>query len=314
MVSDRTASDSRGRTPDWEQSFQVERRSLVLPRRKVVFVPVPKSGTTSVRWALAGLAGLSEESMLASTRPVVSPELAAHDLSRWPGRNRWDRTPQEQRDAIVRDDRWLRFALVRNPWTRLWSAWQSKALLQEPLFADWFDADSWWPRIPQVSEQVVEDFRSFVHSLSDPAGRPVDPHWQPQSTILAQAPWLTFIGRTEAMGEVMGRLATHVHADVSDLRFRRENKTPLPYDPALYDPPTRTIVRTLFAADLAQYDYPEDPGPGDLDGWLDRHQAVMPAIAEIVSRHRRIGRLARGAQQDRVRRRELERQLRAVQP
>lgn len=303
---------ARGRTPDWDQSFQVERRSLVLPQHRVLFVPVPKSGTTSVRWALAGLAGLTDEHVLSSIRPVVSPELAAHDLSRWPRRNRWDRLPEEERHEVVGDPSWLRFAVVRNPWTRLWSAWQSKALLQEPIFVDWFGQDSWWPRIPATSGDVVEDFHAFVHSLADPAQRPVNPHWQPQSTILAQAPWLSHIGRTEQMGEVMERLASHVGVERETLRIRRENKTPLPYDPGLYDEPARDVVRTLFGTDLTLYGYPEDPGPGDLDGWLGQQQAVMPAIAELISRHRRIGMLARQAKEARGRARELEQQLRDV--
>lgn len=307
-------SKGRGPDPEWEQSFQVDRRSLVLPHHRIVFVPVPKSGTTSVRWALAGLAGITDEDFLASVRPVVSPEVAAHDLSRWPRHHRWDRTSPQQREQIVQDDRWLRFALVRNPWTRLWSAWQSKALLQEPIFVDWFGEGPWWPRIPATSTEVVDDFHAFIHSLADSTHRPVDPHWQPQTTILAQAPWLNFVGRTEAMGDTMRLLAAHVHSDVCDLHIRRENRTPLPYDPGLYDRGTREVVRSLFAADLEHFGYPDDPGPGDLTGWLSRHEPVMPAIAELVSRHRRIGALSRQARRERVQLREAERQLHEDQP
>ena len=115
--------------------------------------------------------------------PEVSTALTVHDMSRWPPEHRLRRTSRAERDALLREDGWLRFTLVRDPATRLWSAWQSKLLLREPRFVDAFGEAPWFPRIPSAAGDLVEDFRRFVAAVG--RGEATDVHWAVQRDLIA---------------------------------------------------------------------------------------------------------------------------------
>ena len=102
-----------------EFSRHVLQRTVVLPEHRVLFVPVPKAGCTTVLWRLAALAGLDAETFADSAMPEVSTALTVHDMSRWPAEHRLATYTPEERDRLLGEDGWLRFTLVRDPATRL---------------------------------------------------------------------------------------------------------------------------------------------------------------------------------------------------
>ena len=55
-------------------SQHVESRTVVLPDLRVLFLPMPKAGCTTVLWLLAEIAGLPPETFSRSTLPEVSPD------------------------------------------------------------------------------------------------------------------------------------------------------------------------------------------------------------------------------------------------
>ena len=123
-------------------------RTVVLPEHKVLYLPVPKAGCTTVLWVLAELAGVAPETFERSALPEVSAALTVHDTALWPPELRLSSYEGEERERLLGEDGWLRFSLVRDPATRLWSAWQSKLLLREPRFVDAFGEAAWFPRVP----------------------------------------------------------------------------------------------------------------------------------------------------------------------
>jgi hypothetical protein len=166
----------------------------------------------------------------------------------------------------------------------LWSAWQSKVLLQARTFPERFDDRPWWPGVPERPGDVVDAFRAFVAALADPETRPLDPHWLPQTTILAAGPPLTHLGRTERLQETYEVLAAHVGVSVDDLAVTRRNRTPLGWSAAVYDDSSRAIVRDLYRTDLEGFGYSDDPGPQTgLDSWISAHEAVVAETAETVA-------------------------------
>src|SRR5580765_1069813 len=153
----------------------VETRTVVLPEVRIVFLPIPKGGSTSVLWLLSDLAGAEPEIYLNSTLPEVSPSLTVHDMSLWPEGHRLTDYEGDERRQVLEESGWFRFSVVRDPATRLWSAWQSKILLREPRFVEEFGEEPWFPRLPEEPLEVVEDFRRFMKAL--PGGDVEDVHW-----------------------------------------------------------------------------------------------------------------------------------------
>ena len=119
MSESLTVSDQAAERPF---AHHVEIRTVVLPELRVLYLPVPKAGWTTLLWLLSELAGISEEKFTHSVFPGVSPAMTIHDMSLWEHGYRLADYEGEERERILREDGWFRFSLVRDPAPRLWSA------------------------------------------------------------------------------------------------------------------------------------------------------------------------------------------------
>ena len=275
-------------------------RIVVIEELRIAFLPIPKSGCTSMLWTLAELAGVPRTAFVGSHQPEVTRALAIHNMRRWRPANRWREHSEERRQEILADDTWLRFSIVRDPVARLWSAWQSKLLLHEPRFVERFGAEPWFPRVPRTVEEIVTDFRAFVAALDVPHHEaPHDAHWGSQSGLLAGfRP--TWVGRAEAPAASLVRLREHLESVGVDPRrvsddVPRENANPLPFHPAVHDHRSAAIAAEVYADDLAAWGYaaprPEEPGGADWETWTARARRRLRLVNELIERHLRIGEL-----------------------
>lgn len=290
-------------------------RSVMLPNRKVVFVPMPKAGCTSILWTLGQLGRISTDYLGTSLTPQISQVMTIHDINLWPNRLRWSELSDEERAEIEADDSWLRFTIVRDPARRLFSAWQSKLLMREPQYVKRYGDADWFPRIPRWPAEIIEDFRRFVLSLAEPdEAFPVDVHWAPQTEVLDGAPNLNHVGRTEQMDLTLRRLRNHIGPAVDEVKRRRENRTLLGYSPGLYDEEMAAVVNKLYAADFEAYGYQPIDGDqvGRLATWRGDVKPVLPALAELVERHERLGVLVARTRKLRQEKRDLRDELREL--
>ena len=284
----------------------VELRTVVLSELKILFLPIPKGGCTSTLWLLSELAGIPSETFLHSMLPEVSPALTVHDMSLWGEGRRLADYEGEERKRVLEEDGWLRFAVVRHPGRRLWSAWQSKILLREPRFVALFAEEPWFPRLPGDPLEVVEDFRRFVAAL--PSGEVEDVHWAVQSGLAKQLP-LSHVGRVEHLDETLALLSEHVGHEVGPAA-RRENRMALPMPPFAYDEAARDVLLTLYAEDFAQYGYEADEAPADPKSkaeWSERVAPLLPVLEDTIEKHARIGQLHRVASRVQNLERQIER-------
>jgi|SoiMethySBSTD1v2_1073268.scaffolds.fasta_scaffold05096_5 sulfotransferase famil protein/glycosyl transferase family 2 len=302
------AGHSNGARAETELPFakHVAQRTVVLPELKVLFVPIPKGGCTSILWLLSGLAGMQPETFLHSTLPEVSPSLTVHDMSLWPEGLRLVDYEGDERARVLEEDGWLRFAVVRHPGTRLWSAWQSKILLREPRFVARFGEESWFPRLPNDPLEVVEDFRSFVSAL--PSGNVEDVHWAVQRDLEKQLP-LNHVGRIEELDETLAVLSEHLGHEVGTAA-RRENRVALPLPPFAYDDAARPILLTRYAEDFEHYGYEADAATSDArseEQWSAEVAPLLPVLRDTIQKHARIGQLHRVASRVQNLERQIER-------
>lgn len=99
--------------------------SFVLPQHKIVYLSVTKVACTSLRWMLADLAGEDLRSFSRNATAVQSRLMTIHN-----GRYRWKHVrnlremPRDEVAEVSPRNGWFVFAVVRDPWSRLWSAWQ----------------------------------------------------------------------------------------------------------------------------------------------------------------------------------------------
>ncbi len=282
--------EARARTAGWPFLGHAQRRSLVLPDMRLLFVPMPKGGCTSIMWLMAGMGGYDDGHFSRSLGHEVAPAMTVHDMSRWYPEHRWASQSPQRRREISHDQTWLRFTVVRDPASRQWSARQSKLLMREPFYTGLFGDAEWFPRVPRHAWEVVNDFRSFVRALAQQDVRPVDVHWAPQSLILDEAPPLTHTGRLEAIRDTFTLMEEHLGRPIERSMLRRENPGLLAYHPVLYDAETADIVNTVYARDFDAFGYTRvTPAPEtELDQWIDKHGPAIGAVAGYIDRHERI--------------------------
>jgi hypothetical protein len=286
----------------------VDRHTIVIPQGRVLFVPMPKAGCTSMLWALAGTEGLTAEHfadvLLAGGMSVSS---TIHAMGRWPSSLRWSSLAEEQREAVLSDD-WLRFTLVRDPARRLFSAWQSKLLLRDGYYVKSYGSAPWFPRLPESPDDVVEDFRAFVLSLAEPDDAyPVDVHWGPQVSILDSGPPLNHVGRLEEIDRTIDLVRPRFGDGEFPHSLPRENRTLIPFHPGLIDGETREVIATFYARDFAELGYSlPDPDSGGLSVWGEEVAAALPAVTLIADGNEQISRLSGRARHFRTTSREMQ--------
>jgi hypothetical protein len=269
-------------------------RSVVLPELRILFLPVPKAGCTTVLWMLAELAGLSEETFRRSARPEVSTALTVHDMSLWRPEHRLAHYDHDRRAEILAAEDWLRFTVVRDPRTRLWSSWQSKLLLREPRFADAFGDASWFPRVPARPEDLVEDFRAFVAAVAGGCAR--DVHWAVQTTLTRQLP-LTHVGRVERLEDTVALLCEHAGA-AAPRAAARENTSAIALPAGAYDDASAAALRRHYREDFEAFGYDDDTaGIGEEPGrWAARVVVALPGLRASIEHSRRVGDLHQTAE------------------
>ena len=233
------------------------RRSYVIPDLKVLYISVAKNACTTIKWLLSELAGEDPAQFALGTGPWVSLEEGIHMRGRWQHTPTVDRIPAALRSQISPANGWFVFGVVRDPRSRLFSAWQNKFLMRNPAYARRRD-EPWYPRVPESPQDIVEDFARFVDVLHADPRTPVanDAHFQRQTALLAEH--IVPYSRIYEMGE----LAT-MTADLQDhlrgqgwtraVRLRQSNDTPLRASAAAFAGPVRDQVESHYASDFERF-------------------------------------------------------------
>lgn len=115
-----------------------------------------------------------------------------------------------QQEEVLNSDEFLRFTVVRNPYSRLISAWRGKVLLCEPGFELIYEEIRGEP--PGLRTKKPVEFEEFVDYLERHDDIEwCDGHWRLQA---AQLFWpainFNFIGKIENLAEVRLRISNHI--------------------------------------------------------------------------------------------------------
>lgn len=223
------------------------RRVFVLPRKKIVWVRIAKSGFTSILHMLSQLNGSRIWETEASGYAEWSPEGAIHD-PRIHGLSRIeDLTPKEQKAAFV-ERGWWRFAVVRDPHARFLSAWVDKVFLRGPGTPHLWD-DAGDVLTPDGRIDASATFRKFVSKFErDPKPYLRDQHFAPQHALLARDLFddLEVIPLSE-FSRVHRRLEELGHRPAPAPRFNES----LHFEASgIYDKRTHAAIAEIYAGDL----------------------------------------------------------------
>jgi hypothetical protein len=237
---------------------QTPGNSFVVRDCRIVYVSVTKAACTTLRWMIADLAGEDLDSFHRSIGAQQSRLMTIHgSREKWRHTPRLTELPPERLAEISPDNGWFAFAVVRDPWSRFWSAWQSKFLVRH-WSHDRFRREPWYPAEPTSQEGVIRDFRAFVQArpwTSDPLLRD-DVHLRPQVQSVHPADVnYSRVYDLRRIDELFRDLTTHLAeaGRPAELYVPRANENPLPLIPAVLEDGMAEVVEDLYADDFAEF-------------------------------------------------------------
>ncbi|MFC5526994.1 rhamnan synthesis F family protein [Rhodanobacter ginsengisoli] len=258
-------------------------------RHKLLYVATPKVACTSLKWWFASLEGYAEALRAPNGSQETDPELVVHDTFHIVAPEVTGLLPEALVESLTADD-YFRFAVVRNPFKRIFSAWQSKVLLREPLQMDTFLQQDFVNHPIGDLGDISKAFERFLEHLvasETPAFR--DVHWISQVDILrpdlVSYSMLAKIEDTAALSQALSDRLGHGVED--PFAAKRSNESLIPYLPDLITPRSLQLMRSIYAADFEAFGYATGAPSGNETFSAEQCDIAIKAISMLRGRHQR---------------------------
>lgn len=238
---------------------------LLDPRQRFIYCPIAKAACSSVkRWFLE---------IVGDVRPF-----SGHDDARL-----HEHTLRAQQGAalgLLRNERIFTFTFVRNPWSRLVSAYLNKCLTLNKISEGFLRSLGRGDMVEQARISRLPPtvtFRQFVHFLGTGNPRQFDVHWRPQHLFLRDNRF-DFIGRVERLDEDFAVVGARLKIDhplghINVTRYDRETACDIVADCTpqelqargafpdyrqFYTPELQRLVGHIYARDIELLGYSYD--------------------------------------------------------
>lgn len=271
---------------------QMDTNTYFSPCHRLLYVATPKVACTSLKWWFAEILGVQVAIEIAKISLESDPELVIHDTFARVAPEYTGANEPGLIEALTSPD-YFRFCVVRNPFTRVFSAWQSKWLLREPL-----QGDAYPYAVGELAIESREDIRTafeaflrVVATVDDPSRH--DVHVAPQWALLEpQRVSYQVVGQIEEPSAVLQALSTHLGPGFRNpLSGGRANESLLPYTGEWISEEAANLIRIIYARDFELFGYDTAVPPGR-DVSTDSALAVaLRSIKLLRGRNARIGEL-----------------------
>jgi len=258
-------------------------------RYRLLYVATPKVACTTLKWWFASLTGLSKEDILAVESDESDPDLTIHDAFQKVAPTVTGLEPEQLIEPLISDD-YFRFAVVRNPYARIFSAWQSKLLLREPLQSEPFLRCEFFNRPIRDDSDIAAAYEGFLEHLLELDVAHLDAHWKSQVDLL-RPDIISYskIARLEQVDELIAALAAHIGAQFPlPLSDRPKNESLIPYSRKFVTNRSVEIIKKIYAKDFDLFRYDTNPSNGQKEFTAAELKVAIRAIDLIRGRHARL--------------------------
>jgi glycosyltransferase involved in cell wall biosynthesis len=258
---------------------------------RLVYVSTPKVGCTTLKWWLADLTGYTEKIRAFTDSEESTPDLKIHDVFPLVAPEVVG-LAEDRLEIALQAEGYFRFAVVRNPFNRIFSAWQSKLLLREPLQAGPYKDLGFFSWNIATAADIAASFQGFLEHLADhEAPFFQDPHWTPQIILLQpQRVNYSHIIKIEDASGFVAKLNRHLGTvGMNPFHTARANESLLPFQHQFITAKSEQLIRRLFKEDFTTFGYTDNLPPQKQELSEAALEMALKAIALIRAKHKRLG-------------------------
>ena len=254
---------------------------------KLLYISTPKVACTSLKWWFASLEGYAKALSEYKESGESDPDLVVHDSFHKVAPHITGLESEALVPALLSED-YFRFAVVRNPYKRIFSAWQSKLLLQEPLQSQpYLECDFFRHPIDSVAD-IRSSFEGFLEHLAfKEAPDYLDVHWTPQADLLR--PDLisyTKLAQIEDLHDLNTALFEHLGPHFANpFSSRRTNESLLPFSREWISERAAELIRMLYARDFEMFGYENHLPDSQKESSAVAPDIALQAVKLIRARH-----------------------------
>lgn len=273
-----------------ELSETLHWNAFLSKKYKLLYVSTPKVACTSLKWWLASLEGFTQEILSTQESSESDPELVVHDIFPRVAPEVTGLSPEQLAEPLTSKE-YFRFAVVRNPYKRIFSAWQSKLLLREPLQIGAYRTSEFFHLPIDNASDIARAFEGFLEHLATYESPEFwDPHWTPQVKLLRpDAIDYSVIAQIEDLTVLRQELSKHLGAGIQDpFAIKRTNESLIPYRPEFITEKSERLIKSLYAADFQVFDYDLTPPTAKEDFTEEQLSLALKAVKLIRGRHQRL--------------------------
>jgi hypothetical protein len=231
---------------------QLRRTTFVSLEKRYFYFAVPKAACTQMKEILRTVEKAPPIQVFADGSPQTRRDMFIHARPNVPLPSLVDLDDRTQKEVLEAPD-FLRMTVVRNPYTRLVSAWTNKVVLCEPgVREEYLEIKG---RLPDLQRKVLISFPEFVGYVADRCDlRICNNHWRRQvDHTFFPAMNFSLVVKIEQLEEGLRQFEQHLgswHSFIADGR----NKS-ISSKPGLYTRDLADKVYSLYRADFEVLGY-----------------------------------------------------------
>ena len=230
-----------------EVAWRLRQSTFVSVRKRYLYFEVLKAASTQMIELLRAVENAPPMKVFVDGQQETRRDQFIHARQNVPLRSLAHLDDKTQRDVLESPD-FLRITVVRNPYTRLVSAWRNKVFLCEPQGIDvYLQIKGGMPGLHQKSLVSFKEFVDYLESECDLST--CDPHWRRQvDHTFFPALNFSFVAKVEQLEEGLRPLARHL--GLSESLIADGKNESLPVAIASYSRELAEKVYSLYKPDF----------------------------------------------------------------
>ncbi len=251
---------------------RIRHSTFVDVSKRYLYFEVPKAACTQMKELLRQQQGAPPLQLLVGKLMETRRDMFVHARENVPLPSLVDLDDAKQKE-VLESDSFFRFTIVRNPYSRLVSAWKNKVVPCEPGAERLYLAIK--GRLPELHAKdliTFDEFVNYLHAKGDLSE--ADPHWRRQvDHLFFKALSFSHVGKLENMTATLARFQQHL--GLAEPLMAGGKNVSAPVGLATYNQDLADKVYSLYQEDFEHLGY-------DRDSWRSGQSAVPKSSPAVI--------------------------------